>query len=50
MADFDSTIEHNPNKIIVAVLIFVVAAFGTVWMIIATGDGNKGGDAAAQTQ
>lgn len=48
MADFDPRIEHNPNKIIIAALILVVAGFATVAMIIATGDPKQ--DASAQQQ
>lgn len=37
-AEFDPNIELNPNPILMWVTIFVLAAFGTVFMIITTGD------------
>lgn len=37
-AKFDPTIELNPNPIIMWVVIFVIAGFATVFMIITTGD------------
>jgi hypothetical protein len=45
-AKFDPNIELNPNPVIMWILIFVIAAVGTVLMIIKTGD-NKPGSAAA---
>jgi hypothetical protein len=46
-AQFDPNTELNPNPILWAVLILVLAGFGTVAMIILTGD--KKPDAAATT-
>jgi hypothetical protein len=46
-AKFDPNIELDPNPILIAVLILVFAGFGTVYMIIKTGDAKP--DAAAPT-
>jgi len=46
-AKFDPNIELPPNPILIMVAILVIAAFGTVAMIIKTGD-NKPAPTAAQ--
>lgn len=46
-AKFDPNIELNPNPILLAAVILVIAGFATVFMIIKTGD--KKPDAAAVT-
>jgi hypothetical protein len=46
-AKFDPNIELNPNPILWAVVLLVIAGFGTVYMIVMTGD--KKPDASAET-
>lgn len=46
-AKFDPNIELNPNPVIAWVVIFVFAAFATVFMIIKTGDNKPDTGAAA---
>jgi hypothetical protein len=45
-AKFDPNIELNPNPILMWAVILVFAGFGTVYMIVKTGD--KKPEAAAQ--
>ena len=47
MAEYDPNIELNPNSVLIGALLLVLAGFGTVWMIIATGESGKA--PAAQT-
>jgi hypothetical protein len=47
-AKFDPNLELNPNPVILSIVVFVILAFGTVFMIIKTGD-NKTGAAATAT-
>lgn len=46
-AKFDPNIELPPNPILIVIAILVLAAFGTVAMIIVTGD-NKPAPTAPQ--
>jgi hypothetical protein len=48
-AKFDPNLELNPNSIMTWIVIFVFAAFGTVFMIITTGD-KKPDTAAAEAK
>jgi hypothetical protein len=48
MSDFDPTVEINPNGILIAALIMVLAGFGVVAMIIVTGDAQPDAAAAAE--
>jgi hypothetical protein len=41
-AKFEPNIELNPNPILWAAVILVVAAFATVFLIIKTGDNKPG--------
>ena len=46
-AKFDPKLELNPNPVIMWIVIFVFAAFGTVFMIIKTGDKKPDAGATA---
>jgi hypothetical protein len=46
-AKFDPNIELNPTPILWAVVLLVIAGFGTVYMIVTTGD--KKPDTGAET-
>ena len=47
-ASFDPNTELNPNPILIWVTILVLAGFGTVAMIILTGDAKPAAAAAAE--
>jgi hypothetical protein len=49
-AKFDPNIELPPNPILTMVILLVLAAFGTVAMIILTGDAKPEAAAAAPAQ
>lgn len=45
MADYDPNVELNPNPLLAAVVILVLAGFGVVTMIVMTGDQKPGVEA-----
>jgi hypothetical protein len=49
-AKFDPNIELDPNPILIAVLLLVFAGFGTVYMIISTGEKKTNAAAATAPQ
>ena len=46
MADYDPNVELNPNPILLAVVLLVLAGFGVVYMIVATGDAKPAATSA----